>query len=160
MRRPTGAADRIAFLWSAAIVLTVGLHYLWEMAQVPFFANMADMPLLRHALICFVAALGDLAIAAVSYGVAALLLRRPLWALEKNWYRPAAAWILFSLVATVLVERWAVAQGRWTYAPSMPTIAGVGLLPLLQWIAVPLVSLLLFRSMVARRPERQGPARK
>lgn len=45
------------------------------------------------------------------------------------------------LIVTIAVERWALAVGRWRYAATMATIAGIGLSPLLQWIAIPLLIL-------------------
>jgi hypothetical protein len=40
--------------------------------------------------------------------------------------------------------------GSWQYADSMPTLAGIGLLPLLQWTLIPPLSWLLLRYFAAR----------
>lgn len=58
--------------------------------------------------------------------------------------------------ATAVIERWATAIGRWTYSDSMPTIAGIGVSPLLQWLVIP--TLLLALARAASRPtEAQSP---
>lgn len=49
------------------------------------------------------------------------------------------------LLSTVGIERWAIATGRWSYSDDMPVIFGVGVLPLLQWVLIPALSLLVFR---------------
>ena len=82
---------------------------------------MADMPLLRHSLVCLLASLGDLLIAAIAYAATILLLRRP-WPLRPRWQGPAALWMTISIAFAVAIERWALASGRWTYAESMPTL--------------------------------------
>jgi len=41
---------------------------------------------------------------------------------------------------------------HWAYSPWMPTVAGIGLVPLLQWIVIPVLSILYVR----RRHRQQG----
>jgi hypothetical protein len=65
--------------------------------------------------------------------------------------------ITLGVLAMIGFERWALAAGRRAYASDMPLVFGVGLLPLLQWIVVPAVTLALVRvrarppGVVARR---------
>lgn len=42
--------------------------------------------------------------------------------------------------------------GRWQYSVSMPTVAGVGLAPLAQWIVVPLLLVAVSRAASSRDP--------
>lgn len=137
-------------VWTFAILLTLALHYLWEIGQVPLFADFADIGLVNHAMICLVASLADLLIAAVAYLVTATVFRRINWLLHAAWQWPAGMWIAVGLVAAILIERLALRQGRWTYGLSMPTILGIGLSPILQWVFIPLVTLLLLRRMAIR----------
>lgn len=44
---------------------------------------------------------------------------------------PFAVYMMLGLAITVVVERSALATGRWRYAPDMPTFGGIGLPPLL-----------------------------
>ena len=36
--------------------------------------------------------------------------------------------------------------GAWAYSPHMPLIVGIGLAPLLQWLVVPVATLLMVRA--------------
>lgn len=136
--------------WLTYGLLTLGLHYAWEMGQAPWFEEFAGTPWGEHALPCLRAAAGDLLIATAAFALTAALFRRWSWPIQPGWRRPALVWIGTGLVATVVFEHWAVLAGRWTYTASMPTIAGIGVLPLLQWIVVPVVTLALLR--LAGRP--------
>ena len=137
-------------LWTGVLLLTFVAHYAWELAQARLFANMAGMPLVRHALTCFLASLGDVTIAALAYAATGLLFRRPLWALRPDWHWPAVLWVVIGLGITVRVELWAVATGRWVYGPSMPVVLGIGVAPLLQWVTVPITTLVIFRAWARR----------
>ena len=122
-------------------------NFAWEMTQAPFFANIADERFLSHALMCLAATLGDLLILAVTYSGVALLVRDPGWIGRPRAGR-LAAWIVLGLAATVVLERNALASGRWQYSASMPVVAGVGLVPLAQWIIIPLLIVAVARAAV------------
>lgn len=97
---------------------------------------------------CFQAALGDVLLASGAYAVAAIAFRRPMWLVQDEpWLAPAASWITVGLLATAALERWALEIGRWQYGSDMPTLFGMGLLPLLQWLIVPTVTLIAVRSL-------------
>ena len=57
--RPGNIIGRLLALTGLALVL----EFAWEMAQVPFFANLAALPLARHVGTCLIAAVGDVLIA-------------------------------------------------------------------------------------------------
>lgn len=115
------------------------LNFVWEMWQIPFFA---DMPSGSHWLgvaICTRATLGDAGISLFAFWVVAALARSRGWILRPS-RRQTATFVLVGVAVTILFE--ALATGpleRWSYAPSMPTLPllGTGLLPLLQWILLP-----------------------
>lgn len=134
--------------WVWAIVITLLLHYGWEMGQARFFTNFRWKSTVEHAWPCFKASLGDLGIAAASYALAALVFRRFAWPIRQDWLWPTTLWVASGLVITIVIERGALSIGRWSYAPAMPTIGGIGLAPLLQWLVVPVVTLALVRSLV------------
>ena len=133
-----------------AVSITFVTHFLWEVSQAPFFSNAAGMGFTRHALVCLAASLGDVLITAAAYGFAALLFRRPTWALRPGWQGPAGVWLATGVVMTVLIERGAVAFGWWEYEAAMPTVFGIGMLPVLQWVIVPAVSLATVRGLATR----------
>jgi hypothetical protein len=136
-------------LVSVAFLITLALHFTWEMLQAPAFVDFAD-GVWNGTVRCFVASVGDVLIASGSYGITALAFRRVAWPLRPGWIAPAATWIALGLIATIAFEGWALARGRWAYAPQMPLVSGVGLLPLLQWIVIPPLSLAVFRALVRR----------
>ena len=64
---------------------------------------------------------------------------------------PAATWIAVGVIATIAFERWALARGRWAYGPEMPVVFGIGLLPLLQWLIVPALTLVVMQQLASHK---------
>lgn len=126
------------------LLVTLTLHFAWEMLQAPAFMDFAGSTW-KGTVRCFVASLGDVLIASGTYGLSALAWRLD-WPIRTRWVLPAATWIGLGLLATIAFERWALAQGRWAYRPEMPLVFGIGLLPLLQWIVVPMLTVALVRA--------------
>lgn len=147
MARSPTTRKRKRATWLSAAALTVVLHFTWEMAQSPFFEDFANGWIAGTAH-CLRASLGDLVIAAMAYTAASLFVRRFDWPIAAGWLLPGVTWIGVSEAITIAFERYAVQQGRWAYAPDMPMLFGIGLLPLAQWIVVPLVTLFLLRALV------------
>lgn len=131
-----------------AAVITVVLHFAWEMAQSPFFQPFAGNWLTGTGR-CLGAAVGDLAIATVAYLPVAALFGLD-WPIRRYPVRPALLWTGISLLITVTLEYWFLRQGRWSYRDVMPTVFGIGLLPMLQWVVVPLLSLRALRYILRR----------
>lgn len=144
--------------WSTTLALTLVAHFAWEMAQAPMFTNFVGVGFWGHAWPCFRAALGDVVIALLSYAAAALVERRANWLFQERWGRPLATCLGVGLVITVCFEYFALETDRWDYLPSMPTIGGIALTPLLQWIVIPLLILRIVR-MIDRRWPRCCPKR-
>ena len=140
--------------WVLFTVAVLILHYIWEMAQGGLFVGMQEQPFAQAAVRCFKATLGDLVITAVAFGSAALAVRRIQWPLVKSSVAPAV-FILIGLVITIAFEHFALATSRWAYAPEMPTLFGVGISPIMQWIVIPLFELPLFRVIWRSAPDRQ-----
>jgi len=136
--------------WPAAVLLTLVLHYVWEMVQAPLFTEFVGADFWSHAWPCFQAAVGDLIIATCAYTAAAAAFRRPAWPFHDHWKGPLVVCLLVGLTITIAFEWYALATDRWTYAETMPMVAGVGLSPLVQWIAVPYLTLLLLRALQRR----------
>ncbi|WP_164104502.1 hypothetical protein [Candidatus Laterigemmans baculatus] len=135
--------------WLLAALVTLVLHYSWEMLQAPLFTDFVGMSVWEHAWPCFRAALGDLAIAAVSYGMAALLVFRVGWPFQDRWSVPFAICVSCGLIVTVGFEIYALATDRWAYGPRMPIVAGIALAPLLQWLVVPSLTLLTLQRVAS-----------
>lgn len=131
------------------IVATLALHFAWEMLQAPAFADFAGSTW-AGTVRCFTAALGDVLLASGAYVITALAFRHRAWPVRRGWIAPAAIWIALGIFATVAFERWALSRGRWAYGPEMPLVLGIGLLPLLQWLIVPMLTLGLVRRLAPR----------
>lgn len=135
----------------AIILVTYALHFAWEMAHASLFVPMDTLPSRQATAWCARAAGWDVVISAAAYFGAALAAHRLLWIRLRAW--PLAIYLGVGLGVTIVIEQWALSVGRWQYLPAMPTIAGVGLTPLLQWIAVPVAILVVVRWVTrANRP--------
>lgn len=130
-------------VFTAAVLI---LHYIWEMAQAGLFVGMKEQPIAQSAVRCFKAALGDVVITAIAFAPAALSVRRIHWPLMSTFVAPVVC-VATGLVITIRFEKFALATSRWAYAPEMPTLFGIGISPIAQWIVIPLVELALFRRL-------------
>lgn len=104
--------------------------------QVSLHVGMAEQSHAAGVLRCLRAAAGDVVIALMSYGAVAAIARNRLWIADRQLSR-VRAYVGAGLATTVAIEPLSVnVWGRWTYAPAMPTVLGVGVCPLLQWIVL------------------------
>lgn len=133
----------------AAFLTTLAFHFAWEMLQASTFEEFAAT-VWEGTVRCFAAALGDVLIAGGAYLGTALVFRHASWPLRHGWVAPAVTWIALGVIVTVMFELWALERGRWAYGPSMPLVFGIGLLPLLQWVVVPALTLTLVRRLAGR----------
>jgi hypothetical protein len=135
----------IRFRRSAMIALELfTLNFLWEMAQTRFYSSMKGLPFWFATWLCTRAAAADVALLALCFVIAALVARDAVWPLHPT-SKPIATFFALCLLATVAIEHWAIATRRWSYSNDMPMIFGVGALPLLQWVLIPVLSVLVFR---------------
>lgn len=119
------------------------LHFVWEMWQIPFFLEMADAPHSEVVGLCTKAAVGDAVMATIAYIMGALIARRVNWLLVPKM-RPLLMYFATGLVFTVILEyRATEIADRWQYSELMPRLPllNTGLIPLLQWVLLPLVTL-------------------
>ena len=117
-------------------LVAYAVHFLWEMAQSTLFVSMEGLPFWTATAWCARAAGWDVVISGAAYVSAALMARNAAWVRRRNAL-PYAVYFAFGLLVTILIERWAIGSGRWSYAAGMPTIGGIGATPLAQWIIVP-----------------------
>jgi hypothetical protein len=136
--------------WAALATIALPLHFAWEMMQAPLFDSMNGLGFARGTWVCARSSLADLALSLVSYGVAAVVQGTRAWLLRP---RPIGIAVYFTIgiASTVVIELLAVYHGgRWSYAPAMPRVAGIGLAPLLQWVIVPMLTLWVARRYLQR----------
>ncbi len=124
--------------WLDVAVATFVLNFLWEMLQAPLFDGMAQAPHGFAVRICLVATFGDIAIALFAY-LAAVLVGGRRW-IRSPELGPTAVFLAVGLAVTVTYELIATRLlVRYEYSAAMPTILGIGLAPIAQWIVIPLL---------------------
>lgn len=128
-------------------VLALGLHGLWEVAQLPLYSLADDPDRGRVVLYLLHCIGGDVLIATTLFLLAAAMLRDFAWPERRPW-RGGTIVIALGLSYTGFSEWHNVYQTHaWSYSQAMPLVFGIGLAPLLQWIAVST----LMVAVVARR---------
>ncbi len=141
-RRLVKAFARALLVW---IGLALPLNLAWELAQLPLYTIWREATPGYIAYAVLHCAAGDGLIAAFSFIAATLVTRRSDWPLTAA-PRGAAAAIVLGVGYTVWSEWYNVYRlGSWAYTASMPLVGGIGLSPLLQWFAVPIATLVLWR---------------
>ena len=133
-----------AGLWS---VLAFALNLTWEIAHVRLYTiwTTADWPGVAWALIhC---SLGDVLIALAMFALASLVLRRADWPASRPW--TGGLIVVFGAMAYTASSEWynVYRAGNWAYTASMPTIFGIGVSPLLQWLILPPVLVVAYRTL-------------
>lgn len=122
--------------WSFLVVLCLtafALNWVWEMAQMRAYVEMAGRSWQETVPRCTVATLGDVVLTLAVWGVAALAAGRLRWGASGGWNVYAAA-VLLGAVCAMSFEWFSLATGRWSYSSQMPVVPllRVGLWPLLQ----------------------------
>jgi hypothetical protein len=118
------------------IILAAGsfvLNWLWEMAQMFAYEEMAGRAWPQTVFTCTVATFGDVLTTLAVYGCIALIRRNVHWRLDASWRDYALAGALGAAIA-VAIEKVAITSNQWSYTDAMPVVPmiQVGLLPLLQ----------------------------
>ena len=145
--------------WTALALFSFGLHYVWETLHVSLYDGVAEQAHAAGVVCCLRAAAGDVVIALVSYGAVAALTRNRLWLADPRLSR-VGGYVGVGLVITVAMELLSAnVWGRWTYAPAMPTVLGLGVSPLLQWLVLPPVALWFARRHLALSIPRPAASR-
>ena len=133
-------------------LLVFALNFGWEMAQMNRFASMQGVPFGRTILLCARAALGDLVIFAVAFATAALVTRDLAWPVRNRRWAGVFVCLTSGLLITIVYERHAVGSGVWTYDARMPLVFGIGVAPIVQWLAIPAIALATYRVLWRARP--------
>ncbi|CAG0953274.1 hypothetical protein BURK1_00314 [Burkholderiales bacterium] len=133
---------RQAAAWAA---WSLALNLLWEVAQLPYYSFAPDLGTAGIAWAVVHCTAGDVAIALASFGAGTLATGDLEWPVRRSALGLAVA--LGAGLAWTVPSEWlnVHVRGAWAYAPSMPTLAGIGVLPILQWIVLPPLVLLAVR---------------
>lgn len=156
IERPAWLAAGRSFLAASAV-----LHLVWETAQLPFYTLWQSGTWREIVFDVLHCSAGDVMIAALTLFFALVLFGSESWPHERA-RGVLLAMLAFGLVYTVYSEWLNVNVRRsWAYAPSMPMVPplGTGLLPLLQWVFVPLVAMRIALGRPSARQPMQGSRR-
>lgn len=138
--RRIGPVNAHELLWLA---LALVFNLVWELAQLGFYDLSVSHTSVAYAVVhC---TLGDGIITVVAYLIVVGVTRSRTWPYTKPWAGMTV--MLVSTVGYTAFSEWrnVYLVHNWAYAPSMPLIAGIGALPLLQWIVVPVATLIIVR---------------
>ncbi len=121
-----------------------GLSLVWEVLQSPCYTDTFTSPWITVVLNRLHCAGGDAGILLAAFWIVALRwgrfwIRLPHWASYMTFLALGVGYTAGSEYVNVFVRQ------SWAYSRWMPTVAGIGLVPLLQWVVVPSVSVQLAR---------------
>src|SRR6266851_8302286 len=97
----------------ALLIVSFGLNWIWEMAQMPAFIETAGRSWRQTALQCGVFSLGDAALILIIYEIAVVAARRITKIKGAKFYLSVSS---LGAVAAVFIELVANAMGSWTYS--------------------------------------------
>jgi hypothetical protein len=124
----------------------------WEFGQMWLYAGASEISHLRGIQICMAATLGDTVIMLIAFGIVAAVARSQNWVLAPKTSQ-VGGFVLIGLAITTGVEIVATRSDgafSWRYATAMPVtpLLGIGLAPLLMWLAVPLLVVWFVRRQI------------
>ncbi len=136
-----------AGLWAA---LAFALNLAWEIAQVRLYTLWTEANGLTVAWSLFHCTLGDVLIALALFALTGMVLRHADWPVSRPW--AGGAIVVSGAMAYTAWSEWynVYRAGSWGYSASMPLIFGIGLSPLLQWLILPPVLIIAYRTLGKR----------
>lgn len=139
------------FVFGAWTLFSLALHLVWEIAQLPLYVVWRDAEPAVIAWAVVHCTAGDGLIALATFALACAWSRGVDW----PWHslRRGLPALLLSGVAYTVFSEWrnVYRLGWWAYTEQMPTIFGIGVSPLAQWVVVPVIALWILRSGVVER---------
>lgn len=140
-----------ASLWSA---IAFALNLAWEIAHARLYTLWGGADRMNIAWSLVHCSLGDVAIALAAFALAGIALRQADWPVLRPWAGGAIV-ILGTMAYTAWSEWYNVYQaGNWGYAANMPLVFGIGLSPLVQWLVLPPLLTVTYRSLWLKRFDR------
>lgn len=133
-----------AGLWSA---LAFALNLTWEIAHVRLYTLWASADSVSVAWALFHCTLGDVVIALAMFALVVVMLGDKNWPVSRPW--AGGAMIVAGALAYTAWSEWynVYRAGNWSYTTSMPLVFGIGLSPLLQWLVLPPVMVVAYRTL-------------
>jgi hypothetical protein len=140
------------FLLTRYLLVFAAANLLWESIQLPLYTISQSGSVATQAYAVIHCTIGDVLIALLSL-VAAMAVFLPIGRSER-----AALLLAWGLaISYTMFSEWFNTRisFAWQYADVMPTILGIGLSPLVQWILIPPVCYLLANRTLHHRQKHQ-----
>ena len=127
--------QRIRLFFTVLALAAFISNWLWEMAQMRAYTEMASTQWAASLIPCTWASVGDVVFTFLIYGIGALATGEANWGTIRRWNVLAVAAVLGAVFASAY-EWKSQGSGRWSYTNEMPIvpILGVGFWPFLQLI--------------------------
>ena len=141
-------------LFMRFVVTTILFAFLfnavWEILQIPLYKE--GVYTLQHILFCVLASVADVIMVLLIYFGFGIIFKNAFWINNSNIKRIILL-MLIGGVGAVLAEIRHLSIGTWSYAESMPLIPDVhvGLLPVLQFMILPILIYRLSLNLVFRK---------
>lgn len=141
---------RVTDLFVVTFLIAVVVNFVWEMMQAVLFGPMGGW--VSGVWTCFIASLGDGVIVLFIAAIGSLWFQRADWIVRPGF----AGYALMTTVGVaiaILIERHALATGRWAYTEQMPVlpVVHVGIVPVLQMVIVPSIAFLAAVRLLKRK---------
>jgi len=144
-----GALFPVAAIFVYLLVSAVA-HLLWEIGQLRFYTLSTQGTRGEKIFAVLHCTAGDVLIAFFALVAALMIAGKKVWPTHQFW-RVGVLTLVFGLGYTVFSEWLNVyVRGSWAYTKDMPTLPpfGTGLTPVLQWLIIPILTLLVVKYSV------------
>ena len=129
--------DRIVY---QVLLFSFFLNLLWEISHCFLYSTILNAKITKIIPLLLRVSLFDAVWITIFYSITSRLFKNPNPFTNKT---QLATFIIFTLLYPIIVEPISLKLGRWEYAPSMPTILGIGITPLVQLAITGLLALSL-----------------
>ena len=129
------------------------LNFIWEMLQMPLYTGVMQKPYSESVVICLLATAGDVAIMLGAFWLLALLAHSRHWVSGSD-SKQVVQFTAIAFVIGIAAEEVAIKPlHSYSYNSRMPIVPvlGMGLVPLLQWILLPLAVFFLSKRQLKPR---------
>lgn len=124
---------------SPIIIISFIMNLIWENAQAPLYENYSGF--FQHFSICLKGTLGDVVIIFIIYGIVSFSMNDWYWP-RKFGRREILLILILGILIAIIIEERALQYGLWAYTSQMPLLPflGIGLLPVLQMVILPITT--------------------
>lgn len=151
------AKSKVLFkrLTFTVLMLALLLSFVWEMLQMPLFKGMGLN--IQSIIFCALAAVADTVMVLLLYFIFAVIYKDSFWVKRLTAQRIAIL-IVIGGIGAILAELRHLSAGTWNYSTSMPLLpfVNVGLVPVLQFMLLPVLTYYLSLNILKRYPYRNN----